>query len=59
MPSVAASLIERLPVDGDPQRLTEEKYAQNVLFAAYVGMWYKCAILDLPPTLSLSRFRWC
>jgi hypothetical protein len=39
MPSVAASLIERLPEDGNPQRPAEEIYAQNVLFAAYVGTW--------------------
>ena len=59
-PSVAASLIERLPVDGDPQRIMEENFAQNVLFAAYVGMWcYTCAILGPPPTLLLSRIRWC
>ena len=37
MPSVAASLIERLPDDGDPQRPTEEILAQDVLFATYVG----------------------
>ena len=35
--SVAASLIERLPDDGDPQRPMEEIIAQDVLFAAYVG----------------------
>ena len=39
-PSVAASLIERLPDDGDPQRPMEEMFAQDVLFAAYVGTWW-------------------
>ena len=38
-PSVAASLIQRLPDDGDPQRPVEEIIAQDVLIAAYVGMW--------------------
>ena len=38
-PSVAASLIERLPNYSDPQRPMEEMFAQNVLFAAYVGTW--------------------
>ena len=38
-PSVAVSLIERLPADGDPQRHMEEIFAQNVLFAAYIGTW--------------------
>ena len=48
MPSVAASLIERLPDDGDPRRPMEEILAQDVLFAAYVGTWwYTCAILDV------------
>ena len=35
-PSVAASLIERLP-DEDPQRSREERVAKNVLFIAYAG----------------------
>jgi hypothetical protein len=37
-PSVATSLIERLPDEGDPKRPMEEKLAQGVLFAAYTGM---------------------
>jgi hypothetical protein len=48
-PSVAASLIEGLPDDGDPQRPLEETYAQGVLFAAYIGTWWSrlvCTILD-------------
>jgi hypothetical protein len=39
-PSVAASLIQRLPDDGDPQRPMEEIIAQDVLIAAYVGTWW-------------------
>ena len=38
-PSVAASLIECLPDEGDPQRSREELIARNVAFVAYVGMW--------------------
>ena len=38
-PSVAATLIERLPDEDDPQRPTEEKIAQNVAAVAYVGLW--------------------
>ena len=38
MPSVAASLIERLPNEGDPERSREETIARNVTFAAYAGM---------------------
>ena len=37
-PSVAASLIERLPDEGDPQRSREEKVAKNVVFIAYAGI---------------------
>jgi hypothetical protein len=37
-PSVAASLIERLPDEDDPQRPMEERLAQDVAFAAYVGL---------------------
>ena len=45
-PSVAASLIERLPDENDPQRPLEESVAKNVAFVAYVGMWRNWAILD-------------
>ena len=38
-PSVAATLIERLPDENDPQRPMEEKIAQNVAAVAYVGLW--------------------
>ena len=38
-PSVAASLIERLPDEGDPQRSKEETIARNVTFVAYAGTW--------------------
>ena len=37
-PSVAASLIERLPDENDPQRPMEEKIAQHVAVIAYLGM---------------------
>ena len=38
-PSVAASLIERLPDEGDPQRSREERIAKDVGFIIYAGMW--------------------
>ena len=38
-PSVAASLIERLPEEGDPQRSREETIAKDVVFIAYAGTW--------------------
>ena len=36
-PSVAASLVECLPDEGDFQRSKEERVAKNVLFIAYAG----------------------
>jgi hypothetical protein len=36
-PSVAASLIERLPDEDDPQRFVEEKIAKDVAWVAYGG----------------------
>ena len=36
-PSVAASIIERLPEEGDPQRSREETIAKGVLLVAYAG----------------------
>ena len=39
MPSVVATLIERLPDEDDPQRPIEEKVAQNVAAIAYIGLW--------------------
>ena len=36
-PSVAASLIERLPDEGDPRRSSEEMVAKDVVFVAYAG----------------------
>ena len=39
-PSVAASLIERLPDEGDSQRSMEETIAKNVAWIAYAGTWY-------------------
>ena len=45
MPSVATSLIERLPDEDDPQRIIEERVAQGVAFVTYAGTWwYKWAI---------------
>ena len=41
-PSVAATLIERLPVndeDDDLQRPMEEKIAQDVAIIVYIGLW--------------------
>ena len=38
LPSVAATLIERLPDEDDPQRPMEEKIAQNVTAIAYAGL---------------------
>jgi hypothetical protein len=38
VPSIAATLIERLPREDDPQRPTEEKLAQNVAATAYIGL---------------------
>ena len=37
MPSIATSLIERLPDDDDPERIMEERVARSVIFVAYVG----------------------
>ena len=34
---MAASLIERLPDPGDPQRAMEEKLAQDVVAMSFVG----------------------
>ena len=51
MPSVAASLIERLPDEDDPQRSREERIALNVAFVIYAGMWlYIAKFLDVPLT---------
>ena len=45
VPSVAATLIERLPDEDDSQRPMEEKIAQNVSTAAYIGLWScKCIV---------------
>ena len=38
-PSVAATLIERLPDEDHPQRSMEEKIALNVPAIAYIGLW--------------------
>ena len=40
-PSIAASLIDRLPDESDPQRSGEEIIARNVVFVAYLGKWCK------------------
>ena len=47
-PSVAASLIECLPDEGDPQRSSEERVAKDVVFIAYAGMWWYIANLSRP-----------
>ena len=56
-PSVAASLIERLPEEGDPQRFREERVAKNVLYITYAGTWGTSPILDsdVPLTSLLAR----
>ena len=38
-PSIAATLIEQLPDEDDPQRSMEVKIAQNVAAISYVGQW--------------------
>jgi len=38
-PSVAATLIERLPDEDDPQRPMEERVAQDVAGVVYAGLW--------------------
>ena len=38
--SVAASLIERLPDEGDPRRVEEDTIARNVAAVAYAGMLF-------------------
>ena len=38
-PSVAASLIERLPDEDDPQRSVEEEIAKSVAWVVYAGTW--------------------
>ena len=38
-PSMAATLIEQLPNEDDPQRPMEEKISQNVPAVAYIGLW--------------------
>jgi hypothetical protein len=37
-PSIAATLIERLPHQDDPQRPMEEKHIQDVAAMAYLGL---------------------
>ena len=44
---MAASLIERLPDEGDPQRFDEERIAKGVGYIAYLGTWYAWPILDV------------
>ena len=58
---MAASFIERLPDEGDPQRSIEETIAKNVALVAYAGAWCTWPILDAL-LISLStlrgRLRW-
>jgi hypothetical protein len=37
MPSIATSLIERLPDGDDSERTMEERVARSVIFVAYAG----------------------
>ena len=37
-PSIAATLIEGLPGEDDPQRPMKEKVAQNVAAISYIGL---------------------
>ena len=46
-PSVAASLIESLPDEGDPRRSVEERIAKNVAWVVYVGTRFILPILDV------------
>ena len=38
-PSMTATLIERFPNEGDPQRPVEEKVAKGVAAISYIGLW--------------------
>ena len=54
-PSVAASLIQRLPDENDPQRPIEERVAQNVAAVAFTGQWQcKQTPKECPLTLASS-----
>ena len=46
-PSMAATLIDFLPDEDDPQRSNEEAIARNVTFVAYVGACWTQPILDV------------
>jgi len=37
-PSVAVTLIEKLPEESDPRRAEEDEIAKNIAAVAYVGM---------------------
>ena len=39
-PSVAASIIEGLPDEDDPQRSEEERIAKEVAWIVYAGTWF-------------------
>jgi hypothetical protein len=47
---MAATLIDRLPHEGDPRRLMEERLAQDVAVVSYLGVWW-CNKLTLIWTL--------
>jgi hypothetical protein len=50
-PSILASLMERLPAEGGPQRTMEEAVAQDVALLAYAGQWLcKCLSIIGQPT---------
>ena len=58
-PSVATSLIERFPDEGDPQWSSEERVAKDVVFIAYAGTWWYIGNLSLPADLSHGTcIRW-
>ena len=44
---MAASFIERLPDESDPQRSIEEAIAKNVAWIAYVGTYYVVYAVNL------------
>jgi hypothetical protein len=52
-PSVAATLIERLPHENDPRRLMEEKLAQGVATVSYLGVWWSRSIVYINKSLIL------
>ena len=58
VPSVAASLIERLPDENDPQRPMEEKLARDVAAVSYAGVCLCRLITRTIHLLFYIRRRW-